>query len=157
MLAATLSPSYGIYSGYEHFENVQRPGSEEYIDNEKYELKQRRLDGPLLPLVQRLNQVRRDNSALQRLENVRFLQTMNDALVAYAKRQGSNVVITVVNLDPFNAQEGQVQVPYDLGVPPAYTVTDLLDVSRYDWHVGGNYVRLDPAERPGHVLRVDTP
>ena len=157
VLAATLSPSYGIYSGYEHFENVQRPGSEEYIDNEKYELKQRRLDGPLLPLVQRLNQVRRDNSALQRLENVRFLQTMNDALVAYAKRQGSNVVITVVNLDPFNAQEGQVQVPYDLGVPPAYTVTDLLDVSRYDWHVGGNYVRLDPAERPGHVLRVDTP
>jgi starch synthase (maltosyl-transferring) len=157
VLAATLSPSYGIYSGYEHFENVQRPGSEEYIDNEKYELKERRLDGPLLPLVQRLNQVRRDNPALQHLENLRFLETANDAVVAYAKRQGPNVVITVVNLDPVHVQEGLVQVPYDLGVPPAYTVTDLLDVSRYDWHVGGNYVRIDPGERPGHVLRVDTP
>jgi starch synthase (maltosyl-transferring) len=157
VLAATLSPSYGMYSGFEHFEHVQRPGSEEYIDNEKYELKERRLDGPLLPLVQRLNQVRRDNPALQRLENLRFLETMNDALIAYAKREGSNAVITVVNLDPFSTQEGQVQVPYDLGVPPAYTVTDLLDVSRYDWHVGGNYVRLDPSERPAHVLRVDTP
>jgi starch synthase (maltosyl-transferring) len=157
VLAATLSPSYGVYSGYEHFEHVQRPGSEEYIDNEKFELKERRLDGPLLPFIQRLNRMRRDNPALQRLENLRFLETMNDAIIAFAKREGSNVVITVVNLDPFSPHEGLVQVPYELGVPPAYTVTDLLDVSRYDWHVGGNYVRLDPGERPGHVLRVDTP
>ncbi len=157
VLAATLSPSYGVYSGYEHFEHVQRPGSEEYVDNEKFELKDRRLDGPLLPFIQRLNRMRRDNPALQRLENLRFLETANDAILAYAKRTGPNLVITVVNLDPFSAHEGLVQVPYDLGVPPAYTVTDLLDVSRYDWHVGGNYVRIDPSERPGHVLRVDTP
>jgi starch synthase (maltosyl-transferring) len=157
ILAATLSPSYGVYSGFEHFEHVQRPGSEEYIDNEKYELKERRLDGPLLPLIQRLNQVRRDNPALQHLENIRFLETQNDALIAYAKRTGSNVVITVVNLDPHNAQEGLVVVPYELGVPPAFTVTDLLDLGRYDWHVGGNYVRIDPWERAGHVLHVDTP
>jgi starch synthase (maltosyl-transferring) len=157
VLAATLSPTYGMYSGFENFEHVQRPGAEEYIDNEKFEVKQRRLDGPLLPLVQRLNQIRRDNPALQRLENVRFLDTQNDALVAYAKREGSNVVITVVNVDPHTAQEGLVVVPYELGVPPAFTVTDLLDLGRYDWHVGGNYVRIDPWERAGHVLHVDTP
>jgi starch synthase (maltosyl-transferring) len=157
ILAATLSPTYGMYSGFENFEHVQRPGAEEYIDNEKFELKQRRLDGPLLPLVQRLNQIRRDNPALQRLENLQFLETYNDALVAYAKREGRNLVITVVNVDPHNAQEGLVNVPYELGVPPSFTVTDLVDLGRYDWHIGGNYVRIDPWERAGHVLHVDTP
>jgi starch synthase (maltosyl-transferring) len=155
ILAATLSPSYGVYSGFEHFENVPvRPGSEEYLDSEKYEAKDRRLDGPLLPLVARLNHARRENPALQRLENVRFLDTANDALIAYAKREGANAVVTVVNIDPRNAQEGLVTIPYDLGTPPAFDVTDLLDGGRYTWRLGGNYVRLDPAERPGHVLRV---
>ena len=157
ILAATLSPTYGIYSGFENFEHVQRPGAEEYIDNEKFEIKQRSLDGPLLPLVQRLNHIRRDNPALQRLENLRFLDAQNDALIAYAKREGRNLVITVVNTDPHHAQEGLVNVPYELGVPPSFTVTDLLDLGRYDWHLGGNYVRLDPSERAGHVLHVDTP
>jgi starch synthase (maltosyl-transferring) len=158
VLAATLSPSYGLYSGYEHFEHVAvRPGSEEYLDSEKYEIKHRRLDGPLLGMVQRLNHVRRENPALQHLENVRFLETENDALIAYGKRQGTNIVITIVNLDSHNAQEGVAVVPYDLGVPPAFTVTDLLDDQRYDWRVGRNYVRLDPGERSAHVLRVETP
>jgi starch synthase (maltosyl-transferring) len=157
ILAATLSPTYGVYSGFENFEHVQRPGAEEYIDNEKFELKERRLDGPLLPLVQRLNQIRRDNPALQRLDNLRFLDTQNGALIAYAKREGRNLVITVVNLDPHHAQEGLINVPYEIGVPPSFTVTDLVDLGRYDWHIGGNYVRLDPWERAGHVLHVDTP
>ncbi|HEX7300002.1 MAG TPA: alpha-1,4-glucan--maltose-1-phosphate maltosyltransferase [Solirubrobacteraceae bacterium] len=156
ILAATLSPSYGIYSGFEHFEHVQRPGSEEYLDNEKYEVKQRALDGPLLPLVQRLNHARRKNPALQRLENVTFLETANDALIAYAKREGPNAIIAVVNLDPHHPQEGLVQVPYELAVPPAFAVDDLLDGTDYQWRLGGNYVRLDPSERAGHVLRVRT-
>jgi starch synthase (maltosyl-transferring) len=156
ILAATLSPTYGIYSGFEHFEHTPvRPGSEEYLDSEKYEVKARRLDGPLLPMVQRINRIRRDNPALQRLDNIWFLDAHNDALLAYAKREGNNVVICVVNLDPGNAQEGLVVVPYELGLPPAFTVTDLLDLGRYDWHIGGNYVRLDPWERAGHVLHVD--
>jgi starch synthase (maltosyl-transferring) len=156
ILAATLSPTYGIYSGFEHFEHTPvRPGSEEYLDSEKYEVKARRLDGPLLPMVQRLNRIRRDNPALQRLDNVWFLDAHNEALLAYAKREAGNVVICVVNLDPGNAQEGLVLVPYELGLPPAFTVTDLLDLGRYDWHLGGNYVRLDPWERAGHVLHVD--
>jgi starch synthase (maltosyl-transferring) len=156
ILAATLSPSYGIYSGYEHFEHVQRPGSEEFLDNEKYEIKQRALDGPLLAMMQRLNHVRRENPALQRLENIGFLDAANDTILAYAKREGPNAVICVVNLDPHNAQEGLVHIPYELGVPPAFTVEDTLDGAIYQWRVGGNYVRLDPAERAGHVLRVRT-
>jgi starch synthase (maltosyl-transferring) len=157
ILAATLSPSYGIYSGFEHFEHEQRPGSEEYIDNEKYELKRRRLDGPLLGMVQRLNHVRREHPALQRLENVQFLDAANDALIAYAKREGHDLVICVVNVDPHHAQEGLVHVPYELGVPPAFGVEDLLDGANYGWRLGGNYVRLDPGERAGHVLQVQTP
>jgi len=156
ILAATLSPSYGIYSGFEHYEHVQRPGSEEYIDNEKYEIKHRALDGPLLPLAQRLNHIRRENPALQRLENLVFLDAANEAILAYAKREGPNALITVVNLDPHHAQEGLVHVPYELGVPPAFAVDDLLDGGAYTWRLGGNYVRLDPAERAGHVLRVRT-
>ena len=156
ILGATLSPSYGVYSGYEHYEHIQRPGSEEFLDNEKYELKQRALDGPLLAMIQRLNHVRRENPALQRLDNIGFLDAANDAIIAYAKREGPNAIICVVNLDPHHAQEGLVQVPYDLGVPPAFAAEDLLDGETYHWRVGGNYVRLDPGERAGHVLRVNT-
>src|SRR6202035_3035385 len=87
ILAATLSPSYGIYSGFEHFENVaEAPGSEEYLNSEKYEIKQRALDGPLLALASRLNEIRRAHDAFQRLDNVTFLRTENDALIGYVKR-----------------------------------------------------------------------
>jgi starch synthase (maltosyl-transferring) len=83
VLAATLSPSYGIYSGFENFENVPvSPGSEEYLDSEKYELKQRTLDGPLLALAARLNQIRREHAAFQRLDNITFLPVENDQLIA---------------------------------------------------------------------------
>jgi starch synthase (maltosyl-transferring) len=157
VLAATLSPSYGIYSGYESFENVPvRPGSEEYMDSEKYEAKVRRLDGPLLPLVRRLNEVRRQNRALQRLENVAFLETQNEALIAYVKRDGDNTVITVVNLDPHTTQEGAVVVPAHLGLPPVFHVHDVILDERYDWRIGPNFVRLWPPTQMAHVLVVET-
>ena len=85
VLAATLSPSYGIYSGFESFENVAvREGSEEYVDSEKYELKERSLDGELLPLVEKLNAARRANPALRRLDNLTFLETANEQLIGRA-------------------------------------------------------------------------
>jgi starch synthase (maltosyl-transferring) len=153
VLAATLSPSYGMYSGYEHFENVPvHEGSEEYLDSEKYEIKQRALDGPLLPVAGRLNAIRRENPALQYLSNITFLDTANDALVGYAKRTGDNVIVTVVNIDPRHDQEGLVTVPASAGVPPAFEVDDLLREERYDWRIGPNYVRLEPGG--AHVLRV---
>ncbi|WP_259311617.1 alpha-1,4-glucan--maltose-1-phosphate maltosyltransferase [Capillimicrobium parvum] len=153
ILAATLSPTYGIYSGFEHFENVPvRPGSEEYLDSEKYEIKDRRLDGPLLPLVGRLNEIRRDHPALQHLGNVTFLETENDALIAYAKRHSDDVVICVVNIDPHNPQEGVAVIPYELGLPPVFPVVDLLGGERFDWQIGRNFVRLHPPYRAAHVL-----
>jgi len=154
VLAATLSPTYGVYSGYESFERTPvRPGSEEYDHSEKYEVKERSLDGPLLTLISRINVIRRENPALQQLDNITFLATENDALIAYAKRTGDNTVITVVTLDPAAAQEGIVIVPYGLGLAPVFEVADLLSGESFDWRMGRNFVRLDPY-RVAHLLRV---
>ncbi len=153
VLAATLSPAYGIYSGFESFENVPlREGSEEYLDSEKYEVKKRRLDGPLLPLIATLNKARRENAALQRLDNVTFLETENEQLFGYLKRAGDNDVIVVVNLDPTAAQRGVCILPAATGLPPAYRVGDLLAGGEWTWHIGRNYVELPPGK--SHVLKV---
>jgi starch synthase (maltosyl-transferring) len=156
LLAATLSPTYGIYSGFESFENVPvAENSEEYLNSEKYEIRERALDGPLLPFVKRINGIRRENPALQHLDNVTFLDTENEALLAYAKRTDANLLLCVVNIDPHHAQEGLCVVPYELGLPPAFSVSDLLSGERFDWRIGRNYVRLDPSARAGHVFRVE--
>jgi starch synthase (maltosyl-transferring) len=155
VLATTLSPSYGIYSGFENFErDAVHEGSEEYLHSEKYELKDRALDGPLLPLIGRLNAIRRENPALGRLENVHFLDTANDALIGFAKQTGDNTVITVVNLDPVNVQAGAAVIPARLGLPPSFAVRDLLSDEDYAWRIGPNYVRLEPGVRQAHVLGV---
>jgi starch synthase (maltosyl-transferring) len=155
VLAATLSPSYGIYSGYEHFEHEPvAPGSEEYLGSEKYQLRERDLDGPLMPLVGRLNAIRRAHPALREFANIRFLETENDALIAYAKRTGDDVVITVVSLDPGADQEGVCIVPSELGLPPSFAVRDeLVSGSRFHWRLGRNFVRLAPGQ--AHVLGVE--
>jgi starch synthase (maltosyl-transferring) len=149
VLAATLSPSYGIYSGFESFENVAvQAGSEEYLDSEKYQLKRRTLDGPLLPLVQALNEMRRAEPALQRVDNLRWLETENDALVAYAKDD----VISVVNIDPFAEQAGVCVIPVALGFPPAFEARELLTGATFTWRAGRNYVQLAPGK--AHIVKV---
>ncbi len=154
-LAATLSPTYGIYSGFEHFEATPRhAGSEEYAGSEKYEAKQRHLDGPLLPFITMLNLLRRDHAALQRLDNVTFLETENDELIAYLKQSGDETLIVVVTLDPRSAREGVTIVPMESGLPPAFTAVDLLSGESFDWRLGRNYVRLDPTRRVAHILEV---
>jgi starch synthase (maltosyl-transferring) len=156
VLAATLSPAYGIYSGFENLENVPvRDGSEEYLHSEKYEVKTRALNGELLPLIARINYIRRDNPALQRFSNVSFLDTANDALIAYAKHASGNTVITVVNIDPHQTQEGVATVPASLGLPPSFTAHDLLTDQRFAWRIGRNFVRLEPGVRQAHVIRVE--
>jgi starch synthase (maltosyl-transferring) len=156
VLAATLSPSYGIYSGFENFEGIAvREGSEEYLNSEKYEVKQRRLDGPLLPTVSRLNQIRREHSAFQEFSNITFLDTANEALLAYAKQTHSDTVICVVNLDPHQPQEGLAVVPASLGLPPSFTVHDLLSDERFAWRIGHNFISLTPGLRQAHVLKVE--
>jgi starch synthase (maltosyl-transferring) len=150
VLAATLSPAYGIYSGFESFENVPvREGSEEYLDSEKYEAKQRRLDGPLLPLVARLNEIRRAEPALQRVDNLRWLETENERLVGYVKDD----VICIVNVDAVAPQEGLCVVPAWLGFPPAFRVLDLVSGQRYPWTLGRNFVRLEPGK--SHLFKVE--
>jgi starch synthase (maltosyl-transferring) len=156
VLAATLSPTYGIYSGFENFENTPvAPGSEEYLDSEKYQLRPRKLDGPLLPMIEKVNAARRENPALQHLSNVWFLETENDGLIAYAKRAGDNIVVCAVSVDPHHTQEGVVNVPAELGTAPSFRVRDLLDDQTYDWTIGRNYVRLAPGQRMAHVMRVE--
>ncbi|UTI62981.1 alpha-1,4-glucan--maltose-1-phosphate maltosyltransferase [Paraconexibacter antarcticus] len=155
VLAATLSPTYGIYSGFEDCENVPvRPGSEEYLDSEKYETKARTLDGPLLPMAAALNRARRAHPALQQLPGLEFMDTANGQLIAYVRRAGRDTVLVVVNVDPHHPQEGLVNVPASSGLPPAFTVRDVLDGGEYHWRLGGNYVRLTPGERQAHVLEV---
>ncbi|MBA3406786.1 MAG: alpha-1,4-glucan--maltose-1-phosphate maltosyltransferase [Solirubrobacterales bacterium] len=156
VLAATLSPSYGVYSGYEHYENEPvAAGSEEYLDSEKYAIRARALDGPMLPFMARVNQIRRENPALQQLTGVAWLETANDQLMAYVKQHAGNAVICIVNLDPHHAQEGSAIIPAQLGLPPAFAVTDQLSGERFDWRIGPNYVRLDPWARQAHILRVE--
>jgi starch synthase (maltosyl-transferring) len=157
VLAATLSPSYGIYSGFENIENVAvREGSEEYLNSEKYEAKTRALGGELLPLVGQINFIRRENPALQRFSNVTFLDTANEALIAFAKQAGQNTILTVVNIDPHQPQEGLVTIPASLGLAPSFTAHDLLSDDRFQWRIGPNYVRLEPGVRQAHVIRVES-
>jgi starch synthase (maltosyl-transferring) len=154
VLAATLSPTYGIYSGFEHVENVPvREGSEEYLDSEKYEVKERALNGPLLPLAQRLNEVRRARPQLQVIDNLTWLDTESEHLVAYAKGSGLEALICVVNLDPFTAHEGVCVLPVQTGFPPAFHVRDQLTGRLYDWRIGRNYVRLDAGQ--SHIMALE--
>jgi starch synthase (maltosyl-transferring) len=162
LLAGTLSPIYGIYSGFELCENVPvRPGSEEYLDSEKYQIRRRDWEAPghIADDIRRLNAIRRENSALQRLANLSFLTSENGQILWYRKSAPGNELLIAVNLDPQGVQEAMVHVPLaELGLGNApYEVEDLLTGERYAWSGVRNYVRLDPAERPGHLFRVIGP
>jgi starch synthase (maltosyl-transferring) len=163
LLAATLSPLYGIYSGFELGENVPvRPGSEEYMNSEKYEIRPRDFTAPgnLDADIRRLNRIRQENPALQRADNLTFHRSENDQILFYRKSMPdrSNDLLFIVNLDPRRAHDTMVHVPLDelgLTADVMYQVTDLLTGARFRWRGARNYVRLDPALEPGHVLRLD--
>ena len=163
ILAATLSPLYGIYSGFELAENVPvRAGSEEYLNSEKYELRPRDFTkaGNLDADIRRINRIRRENPALQRADNLTFHTSENDQVLFYRKSMPdqSNDLLIIVNLDPTRAHDSMVHVPLDaLGLPAnaTYPVTDLLTGAQFTWRGARNYVRLDPVIEPAHILRVD--
>jgi len=160
LLAATLSPTYGIYSGYELCENrAVHHGSEEYLDSEKYEMRVRDWNAPgnIKQDISKLNRIRREQPALHELTNLSFLKTDYDSILAYKKSAPGNDLIVIVNLDPHAMHETNVEVPIgELGIAPdeAYEMSDLLTGARYVWRGARNYVRLDPAERVGHVFKV---
>ncbi|WP_344398140.1 DUF3459 domain-containing protein, partial [Streptomyces longisporus] len=163
ILAATLSPTWGIYSGYELCENTPlREGSEEYLDSEKYQLRPRDWDKAeregrtITPLITRLNAIRRRHPALQRLRNLRFHHTDNDMVIAYSKTTGRDTVLVVVNLDPHHTQEATVSLDMPrLGLEwhAFMSAHDELTGETYHWG-RTNYVRLDPGRAPAHVLHV---
>ncbi|MFE0710564.1 alpha-1,4-glucan--maltose-1-phosphate maltosyltransferase [Streptomyces sp. NPDC058865] len=162
VLAATLSPTWGIYSGYELCENTAlKPGSEEYLDSEKYQLRARDWDtaDTIAPLITKLNAVRRASPALRQLRNLRFHHADNEQVIVYSKRSGSNTVLVVVNLDPHHTQETTVSLDMpQLGLEwhESVPVRDELSGETYHWG-RTNYVRLEPGRRPAHVLTVLRP
>ncbi|WP_328750634.1 alpha-1,4-glucan--maltose-1-phosphate maltosyltransferase [Streptomyces sp. NBC_00285] len=162
VLAATLSPTWGIYSGYELAENTPlRAGGEEYLDSEKYQLKTRDWDSDdsLAPLITQLNTIRRDSPALRQLRDLHFHHTDKDSVIAYSKRSGSNTVLVVVNLDPHHTQEATVSLDMpQLGLDwhESVPVRDELTGENYHWG-RANYVRLEPGTRPAHILTVLRP
>lgn len=164
-LAATLSPLWGVYSGYELYENIAvKPGSEEYLHSEKYELRPRDFDGALAsgdslqPFLTRLNEIRRSQPALQQLRTLTFHEVDNENVIAYSKTDPvtGNTLLIVVNLDPRRTQEATVTVaPRAVGLDKGaeFEVHDLITGSRWTWGER-NYVRLDPTQDVAHILQL---
>jgi starch synthase (maltosyl-transferring) len=162
VLAATMSPSWGMYAGYELYEHVPiAEGKEEYRDSEKYEIKVRDWDGAnkkgltLAPFITLLNEIRRKNPALQRLRNIHFHNTDSDQILAYSKREGDNLILVVVNLDGIHARETMIHWDlWALGLEQeSFAVKDLIDGSEYTW-AKDTYVKLDPARPNGKVAHI---
>ena len=162
VLAATMTPSWGMYAGFELYEHLPiAEGKEEYRDSEKYEIKVRDWAGAakkglsLAPFITQLNQIRRENIALQRLRNLFFHNTESEQIIAYSKREGDNVILVVVNLDPLRAMETTIHWDmWALGFDrDTFAVTDLLDNKSYTWS-RSTYVKLDPARPNGKVAHI---
>ncbi len=175
VLASMLSPAWGIYSGYELCENIPlRPGSEEYLDSEKYQYKPRdwgaaeREGQSIADFITKLNDIRNSHPALRRLRNLRFHQVDQPDFLCFSKRvstfggepgpadEGADTVLVVVNLDPYQTREATVWLDLPaLGATGEFTVTDELSGESYRWG-HANYVRLDPRTRPAHIFSVTT-
>jgi starch synthase (maltosyl-transferring) len=162
VLASTLSPSWGMYAGYELFEHEPlREGGEEYKDSEKYQIRIRDWKGAvekghsLAPFIGTLNQIRKEHQALQRLRNLVFHNTGSDAIIAYSKRERTDLILVVVNLDPTNPQETVVHWDMNaLGInSEKFAITDLIDGASYEWS-RDTYIRLDPTGSRGRVAHI---
>ncbi|MGA7147358.1 MAG: maltotransferase domain-containing protein [Microbacterium sp.] len=169
-IAATAAPVYGVYAGYELFENVARPGSEENIDNEKYEYKIRDWEGAvergdsLAPFLTRLNEIRRSHPALGQLRNLSIHWSDDDAILVYVKHLDaalsptgrSDTIIVVVNTDPHSVRQTMVHLDTRVwGVEPGdpYDVEDLVTGAQWTWS-DHNFVMLDAFTEPVHILHV---
>ncbi|MFM6982395.1 MAG: alpha-1,4-glucan--maltose-1-phosphate maltosyltransferase [Microbacteriaceae bacterium] len=172
-LAATGSPTWGMYTGYELIENVARPGSEENIDNEKYEYKIRDFDAALAdgtsiaPYISRLNQIRRENPALQQLRNVNVQWSDDDAILVFSKHIAAehtddgrpNGIIVVANTDPHSTRETTIHLDmsfFGLTNETEFAVVDLISGDEWTWS-NDNFVRVDAFTHPVHILQVQYP
>jgi starch synthase (maltosyl-transferring) len=172
-IAATASPTWGVYAGYELYENVARPGSEENIDNEKYEYKARDFAGAeaaghsLAPYITQLNKIRAEHPALRQLRNLDVHWSDDDSILVYSKyvdgaftRSGrGDAIIVVANVDPHSVREATVYLdPTRFGIDDGapFEVTDLITKQKFTWGQQ-NFVRLDAFTEPVHILRVELP
>jgi starch synthase (maltosyl-transferring) len=161
VLASTLTPSWGMYAGYEIYEHRPfKEGGEEYLDSEKYEIKVRDWDGAtkkgltLAPFITQLNAIRKANPALHQLRNLVFHNTESEAIIAYSKREGKNLILVVVNLDPSFAQGTIVHWDMNaLGLEGTFAVKDLLDGKNFDWSEH-QFIQLDPTRPVGKVAHI---
>jgi starch synthase (maltosyl-transferring) len=162
VLAATLSSNYGIYGpAFELLENNAVPGKEEYLDSEKYELKSwdRDREGNLKDFVARINTIRRENPALHTTYNIRHYEIDNDLILAFGKADEdyTNIILIVVNLDPFHLHSGWITIPVrEMGIDPhqPYLVHDLIGDDKYIWQGERNYVEIDPHTSPACIFRI---
>ncbi len=161
VLAATLTPLYGIYSGFELCENEPVHGKEEYWESEKYQFKERDWDAPgnIKSTLTALNRIRSENRALHDLRNLEFHLAENEQVICYSKQTTGrdNRLLIVVSLDPFHQHGSYIHVPLDrfgLEEHETYQVHDLLNDSRYLWQGSRNYIELDPHTCPAHIFRV---
>jgi len=162
VLAATLGASYGVYGpAFELCESRALPGTEEYQDSEKYQVRHwdRDRPGDIRDFIARVNRIRRENPCLQSDWNLRFHPVDNDRLICFSKKSGDleNVLLMVVNLDPHHAQQGWLQVPLrELGLSDTdpYQMHDLLGEARFLWEGENNFVRLEPSESTAYLFRV---
>jgi starch synthase (maltosyl-transferring) len=164
VLAATLSPLYGIYNGFEICEATPIPGKEEYLNSEKYEIKAWDWDRPgnIKDDVRLINRIRRNNPALWHFTNLTFLNAWNDNIIAYYKMSAArdNLVMVAVNLDPHNAHGANFEVPiWEFGLPDSASIeaVDLVEDQRFTWHGKVQHVWLDPAQRPYAIWRLIPP
>jgi starch synthase (maltosyl-transferring) len=162
ILAATLSSNYGLYGPVYEFGLTQSmPGKEEYMDNEKYEIKHWDWNAytRVKELITRINRIRKENSALQDTYNIEFAQTTNEQIVCYVKtdKRTGNQLIIAVNLDSWNTQGAHVTLPLEkTGLPQGeYIVRDLLSGDKYRWQGAVNFVQLNPYEMPAHILKLE--
>jgi starch synthase (maltosyl-transferring) len=159
VLAATMSPSYGIYSGYELCENEPFSDvNEEYLHSEKYEIKHRDFgaDNSIADFVTLVNGIRRRHPALRELDNITFHHSNNEWILAYSKQTGDDTVLTVVNLDPYGTHDDTLWLDLEaLGFEPdePFEAHDELTGTTYVWHGPTPYVRLEP-DLPAHVLHL---
>ncbi|MBV8069606.1 MAG: alpha-1,4-glucan--maltose-1-phosphate maltosyltransferase [Acidobacteriaceae bacterium] len=163
LLAATLGANYGMYGpAFELMESRPvRPGSEEYLDSEKYQIRHWDLDRPgsLREFITLVNRIRNENPALQSDWSLQFHPVNNEQLLCYSKRSedGSNLIVMVINLDPHHTQSGIVELPLEqLNIEPdrPFQANDLLTGAYYLWNGPRNYIELDPSSVPGHILRI---
>jgi starch synthase (maltosyl-transferring) len=160
MLAATMVPTYGMYSGYELFENEPAsPANEEYLNSEKYEIKHRdwQRSDSLTPFVTTLNGIRRRHPAFAELRNVAFHRSNYDQILVWSKVTGEDRMLMIANLDPYAVHEDTIFLDMealDLPVDAPFQARDELGGAGWIWYGPSQYVRLDPAFSPGHVLHL---